>query len=123
MRLGDLIDSGLILYETAEDSRQAVSALAALLQKQGCVTSAEAFCEAVARHEAEAASELSPQIAVPHATSDTVLRPSIAVGRTKDRRTVFLIASDNADNHIRSLSALAGALLEDGNTEKIFEET
>ena len=77
---------------------------------------------AVMRHEAEAASELSPQIAIPHATSDTVMKPAVALGRTADGQTVFLIASDNADNHIRTLSELAGMLLEGECAATLFDE-
>ena len=122
MNLKDLLDSSLIETATADTKQQAIDTLLGMMHRRGCIADLDAFRKEIYQREAEFSSDISPYLSIPHAKSPEVLRPAVAAMRTKDNRTVFLIASNDDNEHIKTLSALAEALLEGGSLQHFFEK-
>jgi len=111
---GIIIESSL-----AENRRQAIDTLCGRLYSDGRLSNLKAFRDAVYKRESEMSTELAPSVFVPHAKSEAVLKPSVAMMKTKDGESVFLIASNSDEGHIKALADLASALGGDA-TELIF---
>jgi fructose-specific phosphotransferase system IIA component len=110
---------------SATDAPGAINELADLLAAQDRVTDRETYVSAVlAREEETGGTGMESGIAIPHAKSPAVSRPSIAVGRSQDgvyfgaddgtkADLIFLIAApEGADDvHVTLLSRLARKLI------------
>ena len=95
----------------AVSKQQAIERLTEHLYRSGCLSDLTQFRTELYRKEAEFSSDIAPNISIPHAKSSAVVRPAIAAMKTADHHTVYVIASDNDENHIRMLSLLADSLL------------
>lgn len=113
MKLSELLDNKLVLTEPVQDKAQAIDALVTLLKGQDRLHNAVQFRKALLQREAEFASELTPDIAIPHLRSDEVKQSSVAAAHTADGKTILLIASRNEQEHLQQLAQLAEALLEE----------
>jgi len=109
----------------ATDRRGAIEELAALLEADGRVSDPATYVEAVwAREQETGGTGMGSGIAIPHAKSPAVTRPSVAFGRSAtgvdfgsedgtNADLIFLIAApEGADDlHVRVLSRLARKLI------------
>lgn len=109
----------------ATDVAGAIAELTALLEKDGRVTDGDAYVRAVlAREEETGGTGMESGIAIPHAKSDAVTRPSVAFGRSTagidfgaedgtKADLIFLIAAPEGsdDDHVTLLSRLARKLI------------
>lgn len=123
--IDDVTNPGLVTTNLAHtNAAGAVDELAALLEADGRVTDRAAFVAAVlAREEETGGTGMESGIAIPHAKSPAVARPSVAFGRSTsgidfgadDARAdlVFLIAAPQGDDdfHVTLLSRLARRLI------------
>jgi fructose-specific phosphotransferase system IIA component len=122
----DLTSPSLISVSLAATERRAViEELAMLLEADGRITDVPAYVDAVwAREQETGGTGMESGIAIPHAKSPAVVRPSVAFGRSKTgvdfgsedgspADLIFLIAaSAGADDlHVRVLSRLARRLI------------
>ncbi|HEX2028985.1 MAG TPA: PTS sugar transporter subunit IIA [Nitriliruptorales bacterium] len=109
----------------AHDARSAIEELTALFERAGRVTDRTAYAEAVwAREQETGGTGMESGIAIPHAKSSAVARPSVAFGRSATgvgfgaedgtpADLIFLIAApEGADDlHVTLLSRLARRLI------------
>jgi PTS system fructose-specific IIA component len=122
----DLTNPSLVSVNLAAvERRAAIEELAKLLEADGRVTDVPTYVDAVwAREEETGGTGMESGIAIPHAKSPAVARPSVAFGRSEagvdfgaeDGSTadlIFLIAApEGADDlHVRVLSRLARRLI------------
>jgi fructose-specific phosphotransferase system IIA component len=109
----------------ATDAPEAIAELASLLEADGRVTDRETYVKAVLAREVETGGTgMESGIAIPHAKSPAVVRPSVAFGRSgtgidfgaedgTKADLIFLIAApEGADDvHVTLLSRLARRLI------------
>jgi PTS system fructose-specific IIA component len=109
------------------NKEEVINALAELLLKDGVLTSKEEFIRDVYLREKEGDTGIGGGIAIPHGKSDSVLKTSLAIGRTKvgikweslddePVRCIILFAVrqvDRTSTHIKLLAQVAGALAYD----------
>jgi fructose-specific phosphotransferase system IIA component len=110
---------------SATERRAAIEELAKLLEADGRVTDVATYVDAVwAREEETGGTGMESGIAIPHAKSPAVVKPSVAFGRSEagvefgaedgsKADLIFLIAApEGADDlHVRVLSRLARRLI------------
>lgn len=109
----------------ADSKEQATRQLAELLMADGRLTSIDGYLEAVAKREEHFPTGIEGGIAIPHAQSDLVLTPSVAVGiapngvdfGADDGKSdlIFLIAApaSGGNAHLEILSKLARKVMND----------
>lgn len=141
----ELTNPSLVSVDLAAvERRAAIEELAKLLEADGRVTDVPVYVDAVwAREQETGGTGMESGIAIPHAKSAAVARPSVAFGRSKAgvdfgaedgsaADLIFLIAApEGADDlHVRVLSRLARrliheefrtALREAGSPEAVYE--
>jgi fructose-specific phosphotransferase system IIA component len=119
----------------ATERRGAIEELAKLLEADGRVSDVPTYVDAVWKREEETGGTgMESGIAIPHAKSPAVTRPSVAFGRSvagvdfgaEDGSTadlIFLIAApEGADDlHVRVLSRLARRLIHEGFRTQLRE--
>lgn len=119
----------------ATDAEGAIAELAGLLAEQGRVTDRDAYVEAVVARENETGGTgMESGVAIPHAKSDAVARPSVAFGRSatgvhfgaedgSDADLIFLIAAPTGsdDAHVTMLSKLARRLIHESFRTQLRE--
>ncbi len=117
----------------ARDRDDATGQLIALLAAAGRVTDAEGFHADVRAREAQMATGMPGGVGLPHARSEHVAAPSLAVGKLQDpvdwgapdgpARLVFLIAAPaggDAD-HLQILAALARRLVHESFRQSLLD--
>ena len=129
-----LTTPGLVILEmVAEDRVDAARQLAQRLKDSGRVDDLDAFLADVASREHQLATGLPGGIGLPHARSEHVLRPSIAVGVAKyghpldfgaldgPANVVLLIATpaSSFSEHLEVLATLARSLSKEGFRESL----
>ena len=125
MRIVDLLSREKIaLGATAQDKNGAIDLLVGLQAGSGCITDKEAYKKAILAREAQTSTAIEAGIAVPHAKSDCVLKPSLAAcilkegvdygamdGKPSD--LFFMIAAPmDGDLHLEILSHLMVLLMD-----------
>ncbi|MBP2633171.1 MAG: putative IIA-like nitrogen-regulatory protein PtsN, partial [Firmicutes bacterium] len=84
MDLSTIIDEKRINLELdVANKEEALDALADMLIKSGVLSSKEGFIKDVYLREAEGQTGIGGGIAIPHGKSKSVLKTSLAIGRTK----------------------------------------
>jgi len=115
----------------------AIEALADMLMKSGVLSSKEGFKDDVYAREAAGETGIGGGIAIPHGKSKSVLKTSLAIGRTKQPiawesldgepvRCIILFAVKEADSttvHVRLLGQLAGSLADEEVVETLLTST
>ena len=129
-----LTTPGLVILEmVAEDRADAARQLAQRLKDAGRVDDLDAFLADVASREHQLATGLPGGIGLPHARSEHVLQPSIAVGVAKyghpldfgamdgPANVVLLIATpaSSFSEHLEVLATLARSLSKEGFRESL----
>lgn len=125
----DLVGVDLV----ARDRDDATAQLIALLAAAGRVTDADGFHADVRAREAQMATGMPGGVGLPHARSEHVTAPSLAVGKLHDpvdwgapdgpARLVFLIAAPaggDAD-HLQILAALARRLVHESFRQSLLD--
>jgi fructose-specific phosphotransferase system IIA component len=125
----ELINPSLVSVDMAATERRvAIEELAKLLEADGRVSDVPAYVDAVwAREQETGGTGMESGIAIPHAKSPAVVRPSVAFGRnvagvdfgaedgTKADLIFLIAAPEGADDlHVRVLSRLARRLIHEG---------
>ena len=132
MRIVDLLSpSRIALHGTAADKASAIDLLVDLQDKGGALKDKAAYKQAILARESQTSTAIEAGIAVPHAKSDAVIRPSLAAmaldtgvdygamdGAPSD--LFFMIAAPmDGDLHLEILSHLMVLLMEPAFTAEL----
>lgn len=130
-----LITADLVAVDVdASDANAVIDILARRLHDAGRVTDAAAFAADVRAREAQTSTGMPGGLGIPHAKSDAVLTPSLAVAKVSggvdfgapdgDANLIFLIAAPGggASEHLKILAALAGKLAHSDFTDALREQ-
>ncbi|CUH95324.1 hypothetical protein P22_1394 [Propionispora sp. 2/2-37] len=135
MDLSTVIDENRINLELdVANKAEAIEALADMLMQSGSLSSKESFINDVYVREAAGQTGIGGGIAIPHGKSKSVLKTSLAIGRTKQPiewesldeepvRCIILFAVKEADSttvHVRLLGQFAGKLADDNVVETLL---
>lgn len=118
----------------ATNKDEAINELAELLFKEGILLSKEDFIKDVYLRELEGETGIGGGIAIPHGKSKSVLKTSLAIGRTKQPikwetldgepiKCIILFAVRDVDSttvHIKLLGEVAGKLADDDIVNKLL---
>ncbi|MDK9842698.1 fructose-specific PTS transporter subunit EIIC [Staphylococcus equorum] len=115
---------------------EAIEHLVVQLDKYDYITDAEKLKADVLKREMESTTAIGMNVAVPHAKSDAVKKPIVAVMNNKQGvnwdsldgtlpKIVFLIAvpSDSSDTHLKLLQRLSRALMDDNIRQSLIDAT
>ncbi|MDN6160284.1 MAG: fructose PTS transporter subunit IIA, partial [Staphylococcus equorum] len=115
---------------------EAIEHLVGQLNKYDYITDAEKLKADVLKREMESTTAIGMNVAVPHAKSDAVKKPIVAVMNNKQGvnwdsldgtlpKIVFLIAvpSDSSDTHLKLLQRLSRALMDDDIRQSLIDAT
>lgn len=135
MDLSRIIDENRINLELdVANKAEALDALADMLITSGVLASKEGFIKDVYLREAEGQTGIGGGIAIPHGKSKSVLKTSLAIGRTKKPilweslddepiQCIILFAVRDVDSttvHVRLLGEVAGKLADEEIVEKLL---
>ena len=134
MRIIDLLDAGRIrLHAAADDKAQVIDLLVDLQYDGGAIADKAAYKEAILAREAQSSTAIEAGVAVPHAKSDCVKKPSLAAITLqkgvdygamdkKDSDLFFMIAAPmDGDLHLEILSRLMVLLMDPDFTQGLRE--
>jgi len=135
MDLSTIIDEKRINLELdVANKEEALDALADMLIKSGVLSSKEGFIKDVYLREAEGQTGIGGGIAIPHGKSKSVLKTSLAIGRTKKPilweslddepiQCIILFAVRDVDSttvHVKLLGEVAGKLADEEIVDKLL---
>ena len=124
----------VITIEDAEMSRNdAIDKLIHNLKHHNFIDDEKALKEAVLKRESESTTAIGMNVAIPHAKSNVVKQPVVAVLNNKhgvewesldetQPKIIFLIAvpNDSSDTHLKLLQRLSRTLMDDDTREKLI---
>ncbi|MBO1219228.1 PTS sugar transporter subunit IIA [Mammaliicoccus sciuri] len=124
----------VITIEDAEMSRDdAIDKLIHNLKYHNFIDDEETLKEAVLKRESESTTAIGMNVAIPHAKSNVVKQPIVAVLKNKhgvewesldetQPKIIFLIAvpNDSSDTHLKLLQRLSRTLMDDETREKLI---
>lgn len=124
----------VITIEDAEMSRDdAIDKLIHTLKHHNFIDDEEMLKEAVLKRESESTTAIGMNVAIPHAKSNVVKQPVVAVLKNKhgvewesldetQPKIIFLIAvpNDSSDTHLKLLQRLSRTLMDDETREKLI---
>ncbi len=124
----------VITIEDAEMSRDdAIDKLIHNLKHHNFIDDEKALKEAVLKRESESTTAIGMNVAIPHAKSNVVKQPVVAVLNNKhgvewesldetQPKIIFLIAvpNDSSDTHLKLLQRLSRTLMDDDTREKLI---
>jgi len=133
MDINSLINSQLVCLELKANSKiELLEEMAGMLESAGKLSSKKNYLSDVYAREAIGNTGFEDGIAIPHAKSDAVITPAVAVGISKQgidygaedgqkSCVFFMIASPNHvdDDHIEVLVKISNKLIEDGFIDNI----
>lgn len=115
---------------------EAIEHLVVQLDKYDYITDTERLKADVLKREMESTTAIGMNVAIPHAKSDAVKKPIVAVMNNKQGvnwdsldgtlpKIVFLIAvpSDSSDTHLKLLQRLSRALMDDNIRQSLIDAT
>ncbi|HLR19496.1 MAG TPA: fructose-specific PTS transporter subunit EIIC [Staphylococcus sp.] len=124
------------MSETKLTRDQAIEHLVGQLHQQDYITDMERLKADVLKRESESTTAIGMNVAIPHAKSDSVKKPIVAVMNNKEGvewdsldgtlpNIVFLIAvpSDSSDTHLKLLQRLSRALMDDDIRQSLIDAT
>ncbi len=135
MDISKILDEQRIYLDLdVANKEEAIEALADMLVKSEVLSSKEGFIKDVYLREAEGKTGIGGGIAIPHGKSKSVLKTSLAIGRTKQPipwesldddpvRCIILFAVRDVDSttvHIKLLGEIAGKLADEEIVEKLL---
>ncbi len=126
MRITDLLRKDCIaLRQAPKNKEEAIEALLALQKKSGCIRDTAQYKKAILAREALGSTAVGDGIAIPHAKSEAVIRPSLAAMTVpngvdykaadgKNSTLLFMIAAPlDGDVHLEVLSRLMTMLMDE----------
>lgn len=137
MNLNELTSESLIMLDLdAKTKEDAIKAIVDKLDESGILSSKEVFLQAVLDREAISTTGLENGLAIPHAKSESVLKPSFAIARLatplsdwesmdEDNQVsfIFMLAipkSEQDTTHLEILSTLASSFMDDRFLESLY---
>ncbi|AEB31179.1 PTS system fructose-specific EIIABC component (plasmid) [Carnobacterium sp. 17-4] len=131
MKLEDLInDKNIILTLNGQDQASVIDELVTKLKENEIIDNIETFKNAIWKRENEVSTAIGDGIAIPHAQSFAVKKPSIMMGRSlkgieyggENTNLIFMIAApENASNeHLSLLSKLSTFLINETFRAKLL---
>ena len=112
---------------------EVIEEMASLLEKDGTLTDKETFKKAIYEREAMSTTGMGMGIAIPHAKTNAVKIPRVAVGISKEgfdfasedgepAHLVFMIATNEngGDLHLKTLAELSGKLMHEEFTDSLM---
>ena len=135
MRIVDLLKKESIELKAKADSKaQAIDKLIALQAAGGAISDEEEYRQGILDREKQGTTAIGEGIAIPHAKSAAVRRPSLAAMTVPDgvdyeapdnkpSRLLFMIAApkDGGDVHLEVLSRLMTMLMEEGFRQRLMD--
>lgn len=135
MKIRDLLSKNAIdLHARVKTKEEAVDRLVALMETTGCLSDTAVYKAGILKREAEGSTAIGEGVAIPHAKTDAVKRPALAVMVVPDgcdydaidgqpARLFFMIAApDTEDNvHLDVLGRLSVLLMEDNFRQHLME--
>jgi fructose-specific phosphotransferase system IIA component len=125
----------VVVGTKAKTKEKVTRELAELLEKQGRLTNVKKYLKAVAAREEHFPTGIEGGIAIPHAQSDYVTVPSVAVATSVDgidfgaddgpSNLIFLIAApaSGGNAHLEILGSLARKVMQDEFREELLAQT
>ncbi len=126
----------IVVVDTKSATKEQVTKeLAERLEKQGRLTNVKKYLKAVAAREEHFPTGIEGGIAIPHAQSDYVTTPSVAVAISKSgidfgaddgpSHLIFLIAApaSGGNAHLEILGSLARKVMQDEFREELLAQT
>lgn len=125
----------VVVGTKAKTKEKVTRELAELLEKQGRLTNVKKYLKAVAAREEHFPTGIEGGIAIPHAQSDFVTVPSVAVATSVDgidfgaddgpSHLIFLIAApaSGGNAHLEILGSLARKVMQDEFREELLAQT
>lgn len=131
MKLEELInDKNIILTLNGQDQASVIDELVSKLKENEIIDNVEMFKNAIWKREDEVSTAIGDGIAIPHAQSSAVKKPSIMMGRSlkgieyggENTNLIFMIAApENASNeHLALLSKLSTFLINETFRAKLL---
>lgn len=124
----------ITITEEALNRDQAIDKLIQQLNKNGYISDAHTLKADVLKREAESTTAIGMNVAIPHAKSEAVKQPIVAVLKHKDGidwesldgtlpKIIFLIAvpNDSNDTHLKLLQRLSKALMVDTTRQSLID--
>ena len=135
MRIVDLLKKESIELKAKADSKaQAIDKLIALQAAGGAISDEEEYRQGILDREKQGTTAIGEGIAIPHAKSAAVRRPSLAAMTVPDgvdyeapdnkpSRLLFMIAApkDGGDVHLEVLSRLMTMLMDEGFRQRLMD--
>ncbi|MBV8041029.1 fructose-specific PTS transporter subunit EIIC [Pluralibacter sp.] len=134
MKISDLIHPELICLDLSSTTKHAVfNEMAEYLFRAGKIHQPHAFVQEVLKREATGNTGFEGGVALPHAKSDTVLSPAVAIGISREgidygaedgkpTHLLLMIASPEraCEMHIEVLAQLSSKLVDDDSVSRIL---
>jgi PTS system fructose-specific IIC component len=135
MKISDLIDINIVDLDVKATSKdEVITALAKLLHEDGRIKDLNPFIEEIKKREALSSTGVGFGVAIPHAKTELVIKPSLAFGRVKngldynsldgeDADMFFMIAAPSGGEnlHLKTLAKLSRNLIHESFRDGIRE--
>ena len=135
MKISELIDVNIInLDMKATTKNEVIAELAQMLKDDERIENLDAFIEEIKKREALSSTGVGFGVAIPHAKTELVLKPSLAFGRVKegldydsldgeDADLFFMIAAPSGGEnlHLKTLAKLSRNLIHESFRDGIRE--
>lgn len=126
--------SAVIMTLSGKNKDEVIHEMTELLKADGDITEPDKFMKAIYDREEQSSTGLGMGIAIPHAKTDVVVRPTVAVGISQEgfdfnsedaspAHMVFMIATNdkNGDLHLDTLAALSRKLIDEDFRTRILQ--
>lgn len=132
MRITNLLSRNMINFALKSVTKsEALDEMIEMVYQSGKIKDKELFKKEVMEREKISSTGIGEEIAIPHVKSDNIITPAIAIGISqkgidyqsydnKPVKVIFLLISNNSDNHLDVLSTLSTFLMDEQFVKKII---
>lgn len=132
MRITNLLSRNMINFALKSVTKsEALDEMIEMVYQSGKIKDKELFKKEVMDREKISSTGIGEEIAIPHVKSDNIITPAIAIGISqrgidyqsydnKPVKVIFLLISNNGDNHLDVLSTLSTFLMDEQFVKKII---
>lgn len=132
MRIANLLSRNMINFALKSVTKsEALDEMIEMVYQSGKIKDKELFKKEVMEREKISSTGIGEEIAIPHVKSDNIITPAIAIGISqkgidyqsydnKPVKVIFLLISNNSDNHLDVLSTLSTFLMDEQFVKKII---
>lgn len=132
MRITNLLSRNMINFALKSVTKsEALDEMIEMVYQSGKIKDKELFKKEVIEREKISSTGIGEEIAIPHVKSDNIITPAIAIGISqrgidyqsydnKPVKVIFLLISNNSDNHLDVLSTLSTFLMDEQFVKKII---